>query len=117
MRDAQDPAQFLRGDLVSVATGDGAFGIVKVLATAAKGIHARRYAERYAERPREVDPSSLTLAPSISAAAGPFSIGHVPLSHATFARWAPLLLLLGQSVEDSELMGYRTWQEAEGGYF
>jgi|OpeIllAssembly_1097287.scaffolds.fasta_scaffold06816_4 hypothetical protein len=117
MRDVQDSEQCLRGDPMPVATGDEDRGIVKVLATDAEGIYVRLYMPRYAERPREVDTSSLALAPSAVAAAMPCSIGHVPLSHATFARWSPILLLRGQSIEDSELMGYRTWQEAEGGSF
>lgn len=117
MRGEPDAIQFLPGDLASVVTGDGDFGVVKVLATDSLGIHARLYVQRFKARPREVDPATLSLGPSMFAQNVPFSIGHIPLSHATFAGWEPHLLVRGVAVEERELQGHRSWQEAEGGYF
>jgi hypothetical protein len=85
---------FVRGDLVSVVTDEG-FGVVKVLAADEHGVHARPFGPEHK----------------------PFSIGHMPLSHASFAGWAPQLIRRGEPVAEEELDGYRMWQEAEGGYF
>ena len=104
------------GDLVSVDTGDGAFGVAKVLAVDPDGVHCRLYVQRFADRPSIVDPEHLTLASMLDPQM-PFSIGHIPLAHATFAGWAARIIRRDLAVEERELAGYRSWRDAEGGYF
>ena len=117
MSDASDPQRFEPGDLVSVVTDDGGYGIVKLLVTDAIGVHARLYQQRFTDRPSAVDPTTLSLGPSMFAQDVPFSIGHIPLCYETFAHWQPVLLARGLAVEDREMQGHRGWEEAEGGYF
>ena len=45
-----------------------------------------------------------------------FSIGHLPLSYASFAAWQPNLICQSEVAEE-ELEGYRIGDEAKGGYF
>lgn len=104
------------GDLLSVATDDGRFGVMKLVAVDLLGVHARLYVQRFAERPTSRDLGELTLAPFAPAREEPFSIGHMPLSHQTFRGWRPELISRG-SVEPEELEGYEMWREANGGYF
>lgn len=110
-----DPNEFRAGDLLSVVADDGRFGIAKVLAVDPQGIHIRLYQQRFAQRPLAVEPGSLTLG-SMFDPDGPFSIGHVPLSHAAFRGWQAQRIAAG-TVAESELAGYRSWADAEGGYF
>ncbi len=106
---------FVAGDLVSVVTEEG-FGVVKVLAADEHGVHARLYVQRFRRRPAG-DVGALSIAPFGRAHKNPFSIGHMPLSHASFADWSPQLIRRGDRVTEQELDGYRMWQEAEAGYF
>lgn len=111
---SHDP--FLPGDLLSVVMEEG-FAVVKVLATDSEGVHARLYVQRFAQRPARDDLGELTTAPFGAGHDNPFSIGHVPLSHQSFAGWQPELLARGELVAEEELEGYLMWQDAEGGYF
>lgn len=111
-----DQATVRAGDLVSVDTGDGAFGVAKVLVVDPEGVHCRLYVQRFADRPSLVDPEHLTLASMLDPRM-PFSIGHIPLTHATFAGWAARIIRHDVAVEERELAGYRSWREADGGYF
>jgi hypothetical protein len=111
------PGAFTSGDLVSVVTNDGGFGVIKVLAVDEGGVHARLYMQRFYRRPRAGDLGKLSTAPFGPAHANPFSIGHMPLSHSSFIGWQPEVITRGSAVEEEELEGYRMWQEAEGGYF
>jgi hypothetical protein len=104
------------GDLWSVKTDDGRYGVAKVLATDEGGVHLRLYSQRFEERPATVNPSELTLGSFGRGDATPFSIGHLPLSHRSFQDWEPELISHG-AVSEEELEGYRVWQEAQGGYF
>src|SRR3712207_1263982 len=90
-RDTADGARgpFAAGDLVSVETDRGEYGVMKILATDARGVHARLYVQRFARRPRPEDVGELSTAPFGPGHDHPFSIGHMPLSHLTFARWQP----------------------------
>jgi hypothetical protein len=105
------------GDLVSVLCDDGLHGVVKVLAVDRQGVHARLYVQRFEQRPCQVEVRELSTAPFGQGHDNPFSIGHMPLSHAAFAAWQPQTLARGEAVAEEELEGYRTWQEAKGGYF
>ena len=103
------------GDLWSVLTEDGGYGVMKVLAVDRLGVHARLYAQRFKERPRAVDRTRLTTEP-FKPGEIPFSMEHVPLSNASFLGWQPEFLARGH-VEEDELEGFQMWQEAQGGYF
>ena len=108
---------FRPGDLVSVAA-EGKFGVAKVLVTDAAGVHIRLYQERFDSRPLSVDAEMLTLGSMFAPPGEPFSIGHLPLSYVSFLRgWEPQLIITGGTVGDHELEGYRSWEEAEGGYW
>lgn len=107
---------FRAGDLLSV-TAEGQFGVVKVLAIDAEGVHLRLYQERFDSRPLSVDGEMLTLGSMFAAPGEPFSIGHLPMSHASFAGWEPQLIRSDGMVGEHELEGYRGWKEAEGGYW
>ncbi len=106
------------GDLVSVVDDDGRFAVMKVLAVDKQGAHARLYVQRFATRPtaNEIAETELQTAPFGPDHPNPFSIGHLPLSHASFADWHPQLICSSEVAED-ELEGYRMWEEAKGGYF
>lgn len=104
------------GDLWSVATDDGQYGMVKILASDLLGVHVRLYVQRFNERPGPADPRELTLAAFAPEHVNPFSIGHMPLSHQTFRNWEPEFVARGAVAQD-ELEGYHTWLEANGGYF
>jgi hypothetical protein len=105
------------GDLVSVVADDGRMGVVKILATDAEGVHIRLYQERFDTRPLSVDLEMLTLGSMLAPPGEPFSIGHIPLRFGSFASWQPTLIASGGTVGEDELAGYRSWEEAEGGYF
>ena len=110
-------SSFEPGDLVSVVTDDERFGVVKVLAVDRGGVHARLYVQRFEARPGAEEVGELSTAPFGPEYENPFSIGHMPLSHQTFAAWQPVLIRPGASVDEDELDGYRMWQDAEAGYF
>jgi len=91
--------------------------VAKILAADERGVHARLYVQRYDHRPAKEELSELSTAPFGPGHDNPFSIGHMPLSHGSFAGWDPRLISRDSPVEEEELEGYRMWQEAEAGYF
>ena len=105
------------GDLVSVVADDGKFAVAKILVADPGGVHARLYVQRFDRRPAPGDVSELSTAPFGPGHDNPFSIGHMPLSHSTFAGWEPVLVARGAAVSEEELEGYRIWVDAEAGYF
>jgi hypothetical protein len=105
------PADFGRGDICVIA-GGGEYKIAKILMVDASTFHIRLYKERFSCAPTHVDTAALSLG-KIDDKDG-FGIGHLPLSRATFAAWAPLRIQR-ESVTDEELEGYRMWQESKGG--
>ncbi len=76
----------------------------------------RLYVQRFPTRPTDVDTEILDTAPYGPGHDNPFSIGHMPLSFASFESWDPEIISRGHGVAESELEGYRIWQ-AGGGYF
>ena len=114
---APDLATFHAGDIVSVITEDRRFGVVKVLAVDAGGVHARLYAQRFDSRPGPDELGALSIASVAPEDGHPFSIGHLPLRHATFRAWSPEPIGRNEHVDESELEGYRMSQDAEAGYF
>lgn len=104
------------GDLLSVLTEDGQFGIMKVLTVDDRGVHVRLYAQRFKERPHPSDLHDLSTMSALSEHGNPFSFGHMPFSYSSFLSWEPQAVG-SQPVSEDELRGYRMWQEAKGGYF
>lgn len=92
--------------------GQGAFRAAKLLAVDAGGVHLRLFGNTFAERPKTVDPDSLTLDSTGSARA----IGHMPLARPGFLAMGPRLLT-SAPVTEEELEGYQIWADAKGGYF
>ncbi len=104
------------GQLLSVVTDDGGYGVMKLLAVDGAGVHARLYVQRFSAPPVAGDLTELTLAGFGPGHDNPFSIGHMPLSFQSFAGWRPQPI--GEAVVASdELEGYHMWKEAKGGYF
>lgn len=97
--------------LVSTRDEDG-YSVAKLLHVERKGVHLRRYADRWEAPPDVVDPWRLRLdrfdAPN-------FSVGHMPLSRPSFAAMDPAFIRLSMRSPD-ELDGYRMWQEGHGGF-
>lgn len=91
---------------------DPSFGVAKVLAIDGGAVHVRLYKNRFPSRPKEVDPSTLSLG-SIDEAGGG-GIGHLPLSPEGFAAWRPVFIMQS-SVSEEELEGYKLWKESGGG--
>lgn len=83
------------GDLVSVITDDGLFGVAKILAADDGGVHARLYVQRFERRPQVGDLGELSTAPFDPEHDNPFSIGHIPLSHHSFGGWEPEIITRG----------------------
>ncbi|MGV3724798.1 MAG: hypothetical protein ACO1SX_28195 [Actinomycetota bacterium] len=105
------------GGLYSTDSGDGSFGIVKVLVEDPSTVHLRLYQNRFTQRPESVDPATLTLGGIDDEDSGiGIGIGHLPLARRDFLNWRPMLLMK-QSVSDDELEGYQMWKEAGGGVF
>jgi hypothetical protein len=100
------------GDICAVESGDGRYGIVKVLKIDASAVHVALYQNRYTVRPTRVDPATLTFGTMVDA--GRTGVGHLPLSRETFSSWLPVRIQ-HESVTDEELEGYRLWEEFKGG--
>ena len=83
------------GDLYSVEWGDADYRVVKILSVEDGLVHVRLYADRFVDRPIDVEASVLEL-------------GHLPLSAEDFAAWSPRVI--GHAlVEPDEL----AWVEAD----
>jgi hypothetical protein len=92
------------GGLYSIDDGEGRFRISKVLAIDGGAVHVRTYKNRFTSRPKEVDPSTLSLG-SIDEEGGG-GIGHLPLSPEGFTAWQPVFIMQS-TVSEEELEGYR----------
>jgi len=106
--------QSLRAGSLVAARGDDGFGIAKVLAIGAGVVHICLYQERFStlEDVRLDAPRTLgSFGPG-----RPFSIGHLPLSSASFLSWSPTPVGF-DPVTEAELQGYRMWEESQGGVF
>ena len=118
------------GGLYSVAVDERGYAVAKVLVVERGAVHVRVYSNRYADRPRTIDPESLFLAPvpdftdaALNATRpeqrpdpGAFGIGHLPLRPASWTAWRPELIAPDAVAED-ELDGYRLWRDQRGGLF
>ncbi len=97
------------GDLCSIDSGDGSYGVVKILKLEDGIAHLRLYANSYEQRPTEVDPASLTLGTIHDES---FGLGHMPVAEEEFlATWRPEVV--GHTeLEPDELEGYEIWRGA-----
>ena len=102
-----------KGELYSVK-GEEGFRVAKILAVDDGGVHIRLYSNLFESRPSKVKPSTLSLG-KLGGSSG-FGMGHMPMSHSTFRNWQPVFVQNSRVVE-SELEGYRMWEEARGGYW
>ncbi len=73
------------GDLCSVEFDEGEYRVVKILAMGDGMVHVRLYADRFGERPFQVDPARLDQ----GATDKYFGIPHLPVSVENFATWRP----------------------------
>src|SRR4051812_45909052 len=97
------------GGIYSIESGDGRFGVVKVLALDPGITHVRIYKNKYESRPHTIDPSTLDLGSILTDE--DFGIGHAPLATEGFLSWRPVLIMKTELADD-ELVGYRFWQES-----
>ena len=102
-------AQWHTGALYAVKNDDGKYGVVKILVLEPDAVHIRAYQQTFPARPTWIDPSSLTLGPFTDKEH--FSIGHLPLSRASFSEWQPTFISQ-QSVSEDELEGYKLWKDS-----
>ncbi len=107
--DAQ--SQLFEGAYYSFVDG-GRFSIAKVLKLEPDKVHIRIYQQHFAERPRSIDPSALTLGAGFDR--DNLGIGHLPLRLETFMRREPLFLTY-KEIEPSELEGYNVWKKMANG--
>ena len=86
------------GDLCSVELDEGEYRVVKILAMGDGMVHVWLYADKFTERPFQVDPPQLDL-------------GHLPVSGEDFATWRPGVVG-HDAVKATELEGYELWRDA-----
>jgi hypothetical protein len=97
------------GGLYATQEKDGSWRVMKVLAVDEHAVHLRTYANRFPDRPKDVDPARLTLG-GLNDPAG-FGIGHFPLAKEGFFNDHPVLIKVEPVTED-ELEGYRLYLDA-----
>jgi hypothetical protein len=94
------------GDLCSVELEEGEYRVVKILAKGDGIVHVRLYADRFVERPFQIDPGQLDQ----GATDKYFGIRHLPVSAENFATWRPGVVG-HETARAEELEGYEIWQE------
>jgi hypothetical protein len=121
--DTQLHPRLSAGALFSVLGSiEGQFQIAKVLAVDEGGVHIRLYTSAWPKRPTAVAPDLLDVTPVVTPKEDrdderwPVSVGHMALSHPTFNALEPVFIIQ-ESVDESELEGYRFWNSMEGEYF
>lgn len=94
------------------------YSMLKILKKDKYGVHLRLYSNTYSSLPSSLDTSSLYIAGIDDMAENEtLGIGHIPISYESFITWHIIDLNQCYPVKNSELEGYRLWQQAEGGYF
>lgn len=104
----------VEGGIYSVDSGDGTFGVVKVLKVEPGIVHVRVYKNKFSSRPSSINVGDLSLG-TIKDPDG-FGMGHLPISEKDFSGWQPALLAKTK-LSDDELEGYRIWKDSGGGVF
>jgi hypothetical protein len=90
------------GGVYAFAGPDGEYTISKVLVSDESAVHLRSYKESFKAVPSAIDTSKLTV-----------FIGHAPIAREGFLKDQPKLITV-EKVAESELDGYRYYQEAMG---
>ena len=85
----------------------GEYRVVKILAIGDGMVHVRLYADRFGERPFQVDPAQLDQ----GATDKYFGIRHLPVSAENFVTWRPGVVG-HETARAEELEGHEIWQEA-----
>ena len=98
--------------LVSIRD-EGGYKVAKILRVDRTAVHLRMYSDRWAIPPETLDPWLLRLDRYEAVVPG---IGHIPVSHSSFASLEPAFERLAM-VGTAELDGYRQWAESGGGVF
>ena len=93
---------------------DGSLAVFKVIAVDEGGVHVRLFANKYRKRPRDLDPTTLTVG-GLGWPEGA-GIGHLPLSFEAIGKWT-VEFVKQAPVTDDELDGYDMWKEDGGGYW
>lgn len=96
------------GSICTIESGDGTFGVVKVLVINNEEAHIKIYKNKYEQRPKTVDIKTLRLG-SIDDKEGGFGIGHVPLHREGFDNWKPTSVGF-EEVTPEDLAGYELWK-------
>jgi hypothetical protein len=105
----KEPESVQVGGLYATQDKDGQWRVSKVLAVDEYAVHLRSYANKFPQRPDDVDPTRLTLG-GLNDPAG-FGIGHFPLAKEGFLKDHPVLLKV-VPVNEDELEGYKIYLEA-----
>jgi hypothetical protein len=92
----------VQGGVYAFASPGGDYKISKVLVVDESAVHIRSYKESFKAVPTAIDTSKLTV-----------FIGHAPLAREGFLKDQPKLISV-EKVAESELEGYRYYQEAMG---
>jgi len=104
------------GGLYHVPDDGGTYKVLKVLKVDDGGVHVRLYSNVLNSPPTHIEESTLYMAGMDRRPDEPMGMGHLPISHGSFAGWNAVFVQQS-SVTDDELEGYRMWAEAKGGYF
>jgi hypothetical protein len=110
------PPPLIAGGLYHLPDENGRFKVLKVLKLDDGGVHVRLFSNVFPSPPARVEESSLYLAGMDRKPDEPMGMGHLPISHRSFASWNAVFFQQSH-VTDDELDGYRMWAEANGGYF
>jgi hypothetical protein len=102
------PKEIQPGSICSIESGDGTFGVVKVLVINDEEAHIKIYANKFAERPTEIDVKTLVMGSILDG--GDFGIGHVPLERKGFDNWKPIEIAF-EAVTEDDLVGYKMWRD------
>jgi hypothetical protein len=95
---------------------EGGYTLIKVLKVDKGGVHIRMYSNLFKEIPSTVDENKLFMAPPDNEEELPLGMGHAPISHKSFSTWGAVFIVKS-TVSESELEGYKMWEDAKGGYF
>jgi hypothetical protein len=99
--------------IYSVNSGSGKYGIIKILVLDSNVVHIRIYANKFVNRPSQLDTSKLFLGTIHDKE---FGVGHMPIAISELLQWEPRLIMK-QSITQEELEGYNIWKEDNGGVF
>ena len=95
------------GSICTIESGDGSYGVVKVLVINDHEAHVKIYKNKYDKRPSKIELNTLSMG-SIEDKDG-FGIGHIPLEREGFDDWKPINVGF-EEVSKDDLIGYEMWK-------